>query len=101
MNDPPDHTAEFRRHTCCPGRDDRPEVLPGRRRVLPQRGVHVAEQDPEPLQVLPVAVVNNLRLILCRNPGQYFARPGGSQALIGALDALGHHVHDLAWPSWA
>ena len=75
------------------GRDDRPEVPLEQLRVLPQGGVHVAEQHPLGLEVLAVAVVDDLALVLRGHAGQVLALGlGDAEALVGVLDRLGHHV---------
>ena len=55
------------------GRDDRPEVLADDVGVLAHRGVHVAEEDALGLEVLAVAVEDDLGLVLGGDAGQVLA----------------------------
>jgi hypothetical protein len=94
MNEPPDHTAELRAANLLSfGRDDRPEVLLDEVGVLTDGRVHVTEQHAELLEVLAVAVVDDLGLVLGGDAGQVLALGlGDAQLLVGLLDGLGHHV---------
>ena len=94
MNEPPDHTAELSAaNLLSPGRDDRAEVLLDEVRVLAQRRVHVAEQDPLLLQVLPVRVVHDLGLVLRGDAGEVLALGlGDAQLLVRRLHLLGQVV---------
>ena len=93
MNEPPDHTVSSAPRTCCPRRDDRAEVVLDELRVLPQRGVHVAEQDPRRLEVLAVAVVDDFGLVLGGDAGQVLALGlGDAELLVGGLHLLGQVV---------
>ena len=65
MNEPPDHTAELSAANLLSfGRDDRAEPLAHQLGVLAHRGVHVAEQHALGLEVLAVAVEDDLGLVL-------------------------------------
>ena len=73
--------------------DDPPEVGPHDLGMLPQGGVHVAEDDTLFLEVLAVAVVDDLGLVLGRHPSQVLALSlGNAQLLVGVLDGFGDVV---------
>ena len=82
MKLPPDQTAELRAANLLSlARDHRAEVLLDQVGVLPQGGVHVAEQDALGLEVLAVAVVDDLALVLGGDAGQVLAlRLGDARA---------------------
>jgi hypothetical protein len=88
----PDRRVEGRKLVVV-GRDDPTEVGPDNLGVLAQGGVHVAEDDPLLLEVLAVAVVDDLRLVLGGDAGQVLALGlGDAELLVGVLDRLGDHV---------
>ena len=94
MNEPPDHTARVERgELVVVRRDDLAEVLLDELGVLAQRGVHVAEDDALPLEVLPVAVEDDLGLVLGGDAGEVLALGlGDAQLLVGLLDRVGQLV---------
>jgi hypothetical protein len=72
------------------GRNDRAEVLPDDLGVFANCGVHVAEQDPEALQILAILVVHNFRLVLRGDAGEVLPlRFGDAELLVGGLHGLG------------
>ena len=74
-------------------RDDRAEVLLDEVGVLAQGGVHVAEQDPLLGQVVPVAVVDDLGLVLGGDAGEVLALGlGDAELLVRRLHLLGQVV---------
>ena len=74
-------------------RDGLAEVLLDQLGVLAQRGVHVGEQDALLLEVLPVAVVDDLGLVLGGDAGEVLALGlGDAQLLVGVLDRVGELV---------
>ena len=94
MNEPPDHTERVERgELVVVGRDDLAEVLLDELGVLPQRGVHVAEDDALALEVLAVAVEDDLGLVLGGDAGEVLALGlGDAQLLVGVLDRVGQLV---------
>ena len=75
------------------GGDDRAEVLAHQVGVLADRGVHVAEDDPQGLEVLAIAVEHHLGLVLGGDPGQVLPlRLGDAELLVGVLDGVGQVV---------
>ena len=84
---PAPHGGVQRRELVVVGRDDPPEVGAYDLRVLPQRGVHVAEDDALLLKVFAVAVIHDLGLVLGGDAGQVLALClGNAQLLVGVLD---------------
>ena len=85
MNEPPDHTARVERgELVVARRDDGAEVLLDQLRVLAQRGVHVAEDDPLRREVLAVAVVDDFGLVLRGDTGEVLALGlGDAELLVG------------------
>ena len=79
MKLPPDHTAELSAaNLLSPGGITVPKYCLHELRVLPQRRVHVAEQDALCLQVLPVAVVDDFGLSYCAvTPARYLRSASG------------------------
>ena len=74
-------------------RDDRAEVLLDQMGVLAQGGVHVAEQHALGLEVLAVAVIDDLGLVLGGDPGQVLALGfGDPELLVGAHHLFGELV---------
>ena len=74
-------------------RDDRAEVPLDQVGVLPKGGVHVAEQHPLGLEVLAVAVVDDLALVLGGDAGEVLAlRLGDAQLVVGGLHRVGQLV---------
>ena len=94
MNEPPDQTAELRAANLLSfGRDYLAEVLLDDVRVLPQRRVHVAEQHTLAGQFVPVAVVDDLALVLRGHPGQVLPlRLRDAQLVVGRLHRVGQLV---------
>jgi len=75
------------------GWDHRAEVLLDDVGVLTQRRVHVAEQDPLLLEVDPVAVVDDLGVVLRGDAGEVLALGlGDAQLLVGLAHLLGQVV---------
>ena len=73
-------------------RDYLPEVLLDDFRVLPQRRVHVTEQHALTSQFVPVAVVDDLALVLSSHAGEVLPlRLGYTQLVIGGL----HRIRQL------
>ena len=91
MNEPPDHTEELRAANLLSfGGMILAEVRLDQLRVLPQRGVHVAEDDALALEVLPVAVEDDLGLVLGGDAGEVLALGlGDAELLVGLLDGVG------------
>ena len=83
----PDRAVE-RGELVVARRDDRAEVLAHQLGVLPQRGVHVAEQDALGLQLLPVAVVDDLGVVDDEALGHEVV-VAGDLDVVGRLDAYG------------
>ena len=82
-----------RRELVVIGRDDLAEVLLDQLRVLPEGGVHVAEQDALSFEILPVLVVDDLALVLGGHAGQVLAlRFRDPELLVGGLDRFGQLV---------
>ena len=82
-----------RRELVVVGRDHLAEVRLDDLGVLPQRGVHVREDHALALEVLAVAVVDDLGLVLGGDPGQVLALGlGDAQLLVGVLDRVGQFV---------
>ena len=101
MNEPPDHTAELRAANLLSlGGMIVPKHLRTRSGVLAHRGVHVAEEDALGLEVLAVAVEDDLGLVLGGHAGQVLALGlGDAQLLVGVLDGVGQVVPVLDLPS--
>ena len=70
--------------------DELAEPLAHQFRVVAHGGVHVAEVDALGLEVLAVAVEDDLRLVLSGHPGQVLALGlGDPELLVRALDGVG------------
>ena len=91
MNEPPDHTAELRAANLLSlSGMMRTEVLLDDLRVLPQGGVHVAEQHALASQFVAIAVVDDLALVLGGHAGQVLPlRLGDAQLVVSGLDRVG------------
>ena len=85
------------------GRDDLGPVLLDELGVLLQRGVHVAEDDALALEVLPVAVEDDLGLVLRGDAGEVLPLGlGDAELLVGVLDGVGELVPLVDDPAeWA
>ena len=94
MNEPPDHTAELSAANLLSfGGMTLPKYCFTQLRVLPERGVHVAEDDALLLEVLAVAVVDDFGLVLGVTPARYLLLGlGDAELLVGLLDLLGQLV---------
>ena len=78
MNEPPDHTAELRAANLLSlGGMIVAEPAPDDVGVLAHGGVHVAEQHALGLEVGPVAVEDDLGLVLGGHAGRYFRSASG------------------------
>ena len=74
-------------------RDDLAEPLAHDLGVLANRGVHVGEEDAEALQVLTVAVVDDLGLVLRGHAGEVLPLGlGDAELLVGVLHRLGQLI---------
>jgi hypothetical protein len=92
------HRGVQRRELVVVRRDDRAEVLADQFGVLAHRGVHVTEQHAEALEVLAVAVEDDLGLVLRGDAGQVLALGlGDAQALVGVLDVVGEVFPLSTW----
>ena len=94
MNEPPDHTAELSAANLLSffGMIV-PKYCLHELGVLPQRGVHVGEDDALRLEVLPVAVVDDLGLVLRGDAGEVLALGlGDAELLVGVLHRVGQLV---------
>ena len=94
MNEPPDHTAELSAANLLSLGG---MIVPNQRftmlGVLAHGGVHVAEQHAQGLEVGPVAVEDDLALVLGGHAGEVLALGlGDAQLLVGRLDGLGQRV---------
>ena len=74
-------------------RDDRTEVLLDQMRVLAQRGIHIAEQDPQLLEVRTVLVVYDFRFVLRSDACEILALGfGDAELLVGPHHLFGKLV---------
>ena len=104
MKLPPDHTRELSAANLLSlAGMILPTVLLHQLRVLPERGVHVAEDDALLLEVLPVPVEDDLGLVLGGDAGEVLALGlGDAELLVGLLDGVGELVPLVDLPrSWA